>query len=123
MNVPGVTSAMALNVVAAFVAFLTLIASAHAQAPPQQKPVTAQQMADYRAKLAVYQAIHGQFEADASLYWATIAERRKSRNAKRRNGEDIVATDYVLTQPPVYSGPPLPIDPSGATPPPVPRAP
>lgn len=104
----------------AFVAFLALSAAAHAQGA---KPVTAQQMADYRARLAVYQAVHGQFEADASAYWATVAERRKTRNAKRRNGEVIVATDYVLTQPPVYSGPPLPIDPSGATPPPPPRAP
>ncbi len=116
-------NAMAHNLAAAFVALLALTASAQAQGAAQPRPVTAQQMADYRAKLAVYQAIHGQFEADASLYWATIAERRKSRNAKRRNGEQIRAADYVLTQPPVYSGPPRPIDPSGATPPPVPRAP
>jgi hypothetical protein len=105
------------------IALLTLTFAAHAQGVPQPKPVTAQQMADYRAKLAVYQAVHGQFDAEASAYWATIAERRKTRNAKRRNGETILATDYVLTQPPVYSGPPRPIDPSGATPPPTPRAP
>src|SRR5262249_39255420 len=34
------------------------------------------------------------------------------RLAKRRNDHEIVLGDYVLTQPPVYSGPPKPIDPS-----------
>ncbi len=60
-----------------FVALVALTSAAHAQGAPQPKPATAQQMADYRAKLAVYQAVHGQFEAEASAYWATIAERRK----------------------------------------------
>ncbi len=46
------------------------------------------------------------------------------RNAKRRNGEAIVAEDYVLIQPPVYSGPPRPIPPTPEEPvPPRPALP
>lgn len=85
---------------------------------------TPQQMADYRKKLLEYTAIRRAFDDEAEAYWSSIGEKRKARNAKRRSGETIVATDYVLTQPPVYSGPPMPIDPSGAPPPPPPyRAP
>ncbi len=38
--------------------------------------------------------------------------KRKSRIAKRRSGETIALTDYVLDHPPVYAGPPCPPDPS-----------
>ena len=37
-----------------------------------------------------------------------IAEKRRARFAKRRNNEPIGLDDYVLTQPPVYTGPPRP---------------
>jgi hypothetical protein len=33
---------------------------------------------------------------------------RMLRNAKRARGEPISLSDYVLTQPPVYTGPPKP---------------
>ncbi|RTL52228.1 MAG: hypothetical protein EKK40_08345 [Bradyrhizobiaceae bacterium] len=102
---------------------LALTGTARAQGLPQARPVTAQQMAEYRAKLAVYKAAREQFDSQASSYWASISEKRKARIAKRRAGETIMATDYVLTQPPVYSGPPAPVDPSGVKPPPTPRAP
>ncbi|MBX9710616.1 MAG: hypothetical protein K2X60_06240, partial [Xanthobacteraceae bacterium] len=97
--------------------------STSAFAQGASKPATSQQMADYRAKLAAYQAARTQFDLEASAYWTSIGDKRKSRNAKRRDGEAVAASDYVLTQPPVYSGPPRPIDPSGATPPQPPRAP
>lgn len=35
-------------------------------------------------------------------YWDEISEKRKQRNEKRRNGQKITLTDYVLIQPPVY---------------------
>jgi len=82
---------------------------------------TAQQMADYRRKLADYTAVREQFDAEASAYWSAISDKRRARNAKRRNGETIVAEDYVLTQPPVYSGPPKPVDPSAEEKPRPPR--
>ncbi len=45
-------------------------------------------------------------------YWNSIAEKRRSRIAKRARGEPILIEDYVLEQPPVYTGPPRPRDPS-----------
>ncbi len=48
------------------------------------------------------------FEQEAEAYWQSIADQRRVRNAKRRSGTAIVLDDYVLTQPPVYTGPPRP---------------
>ena len=48
------------------------------------------------------------FHNETEVYWQSIAEKRGVRIAKRRNGEQIVLGDYVLEQPPVYSGPPRP---------------
>jgi hypothetical protein len=84
---------------------------------------TPQQIAEYRRKLTEYTAVRQQFDDSASTYWSTISDKRRARNAKRRNGETIVAEDYVLTQPPVYSGPPKPVDPSAPEKPPTPRKP
>lgn len=78
---------------------------------------------EYRRKLADYTAVRQQFDDEASAYWDAISDKRRSRNAKRRNNEAIVAEDYVLTQPPVYSGPPKPVDPSPPDTPPTPRKP
>lgn len=84
---------------------------------------TPQQIAEYRRKLTEYTAVRQQFDDSASTYWSTISDKRRARNAKRRNGETIVAEDYVLTQPPVYSGPPKPVDPSAPEKPTTPRKP
>jgi hypothetical protein len=73
---------------------------------------TPQQMAEYRQKLAAYTAVRQPFDEAASSYWTAISDKRRARNAKRRSNETIVAEDYVLTQPPVYAGPPKPVDPS-----------
>jgi hypothetical protein len=68
--------------------------------------------ADYARRLAQYTAARQVFEETAVAYWNAIADKRRARNLKRRNNELIGLDDYVLTQPPVYSGPPAPIDPS-----------
>ena len=78
-------------------------------------------MNDYRRKLDAYTLARQKFEAEANAYWTAIADKRRARNAKRRDKQEIVLDDYVLTQPPVYSGPAKPVDPSGATDP-APRA-
>src|ERR1019366_10173259 len=52
------------------------------------------------------------YEDAAQHYWGSVSGKRQLRNAKRRNGETIVADHYVLAQPPVYPGPPKPIDPA-----------
>ena len=83
------------------------VADAMAQASPQE-------MAEYRRKLKEYEEARAPIDA----YWNSIAEKRRGRNAKRRAGQPITLDDYVLMQPPVYTGPPRPVDPSA---PEVPR--
>jgi hypothetical protein len=83
------------------------VSEAMAQASPQE-------MAEYRRKLKEYEDARAPVDA----YWNSIAEKRRGRNAKRRAGQQITLDDYVLTQPPVYSGPRKPVDPSAPERPP-----
>jgi hypothetical protein len=77
---------------------------------------------DYKLKLQAYLEAHGQYERDADVYWTLVAGKRRTRVAKRNANQEILLDDYVLTQPPKYSGPPKPVDPSGAPEePPVPK--
>jgi hypothetical protein len=80
-------------------------ASAMAQAASPQA------IAEYRRLLQEYQTVHGAFEQEAGAYWSAIADKRRTRNAKRREHQPIALDDYVLTQPPVYTGPKRPINP------------
>ncbi len=59
-----------------------------------------------------YLAARAAFKAEVEGYWTAIAEKRRGRNAKRRERQQITLDDYVLTQPPVYQGPPRPPGPS-----------
>ncbi len=79
--------------------------------PALAQMVPPEAIADYQRRLAEYQAVHDAYEADASAYWSAIAEKRRGRNAKRREHQPVTLDDYVLTQPPVYSGPRRPINP------------
>src|SRR5712664_3159379 len=80
-----------------------------------------QAIAEYRRKLREYQEARAAFEQEASAYWNSIAEKRRGRNAKRRDRQAIALDDYVLTQPPVYAGPKRPVDPSPSEPDETPR--
>src|ERR1700719_4258439 len=77
-------------------------------------------MAKYRQDLAAYLQAREAYQAVAKTYWSSIAEKRRSRNAKRAYGAALSIDDYVLDQPPVYSGPPKPRDPSKPPEPPQP---
>ncbi|MGY3695329.1 hypothetical protein ACVIGA_005409 [Bradyrhizobium sp. USDA 3240] len=81
------------------------VANAMAQASPQA-------IMEYRRKLQEYQAARDAFEQDASAYWSAIADKRRGRNAKRRDRVQITLDDYVLQQPPVYEGPKRPVNPA-----------
>jgi hypothetical protein len=70
-----------------------------------------QAIAEYRRRLKEYQEVHGAFEQEAGAYWGSITEKRRGRNSKRREHQAIGLDDYVLTQPPVYSGPKRPVNP------------
>jgi hypothetical protein len=90
-------------------------ASAMAQAASPQA------IAEYRRKLREYQEARAAFEAEASAYWNSISEKRRGRNAKRRVHQAMALDDYVLTQPPLYSGPGKPVDPTPPEKPETPR--
>ena len=91
--------------------------AAAAPAWPQTEPRAAA-LAEYHEKLAIYERIHGAFERESDAYWDAVAAKRRVRIAKRRNHEDITLDDYVLTQPPIYTGPPAPVSPLPPPPPP-----
>jgi hypothetical protein len=71
-----------------------------------------QAIAEYRRKLKEYLEARAAFEQEAGAYWNSIADKRRGRNAKRRERQTIALDDYVLTQPPVYAGPRRPVNPS-----------
>jgi hypothetical protein len=83
-----------------------------------KKPVAAKSstfsaaQADYRRKLEEYTRAREAYENEANAYWNSIAEKKRVRIGKRSHHEEVVVSDYVLTQPPVYSGPSKPVDPS-----------
>ncbi|MGA9950755.1 MAG: hypothetical protein WBQ24_21100 [Xanthobacteraceae bacterium] len=68
-------------------------------------------MEQYRRALDAYNAAHDKYVAVSNAYWASITEKRKLRNGKRAAGEAVALDDYVLDQPPVYTGPPKPRNP------------
>lgn len=70
-----------------------------------------QAIAEYRRRLQEYLEARAAFEAEAGAYWSLISEKRRGRNAKRREHQQITLDDYVLTQPPVYTGPKRPVNP------------
>jgi hypothetical protein len=87
----------------------TALPAATAEAMAQA--ASPQAIAEYRRKLKEYLAARAAFEEEAGAYWNSITEKRRGRNAKRREHQAIALDDYVLTQPPVYSGPKRPVNP------------
>jgi hypothetical protein len=83
---------------------MILRAQSAAQAP-------ADAAAQYRQSLDEYDRARQVYTAVSSAYWASISEKRKARNGKRARGEPLALDDYVLDQPPVYTGPPKPRNP------------
>jgi hypothetical protein len=76
-----------------------------------QQPKLAAAVAQYRRALEEYNRAWQSYTAVSSAYWNQISEKRQLRNAKRARGETLSISDYVLTQPPVYTGPPRPQNP------------
>src|SRR5215469_13770370 len=76
-----------------------------------QQPDLAAAMAHYRLALEEYNKAWQSHSAASSAYWSQISEKRQLRNAKRARGEPLAISDYVLAQPPVYTGPPKPPNP------------
>ena len=104
---------------------LALLLSAPVEAADSVAPPVADAMAqaaspyaiaEYRRRLAEYQEARAAFEQEAGAYWNAIVEKRRGRNAKRREHLPIALDDYVLTQPPGYSGPRRPVNPEPEAP-------
>ncbi len=91
---------------------VALASTAVAQTETPKANVTPAQMAEYLVKLAEYDAARAAYQVRANPYWAEVKAKRAARFAKRRAHHEITLDDYVLTQPPEYTGPKKPIDPS-----------
>jgi len=72
--------------------------------------------ANYQRKLSQYVLERRKYDDLSKTYWDSITVKRRIRSQKRITNQAILLEDYVLTQPPVYSGPEKPIDPSASTP-------
>ena len=86
-------------------------AATQSAADAMAQAASPQAIAEYRRKLKEYQQARGAFDEEAGAYWTSISEKRKGRNAKRRERQAITSDDYVLTQPPAYTGPTRPVNP------------
>ena len=74
----------------------------------KDKPAARGAAVHHRGAIEAYIRARRAYEDEASAYWQSVVDKRRGRNAKRRNNETIALDDYVLTQPPVYIGPPRP---------------
>jgi hypothetical protein len=104
--------ALALLLVAPRAVAMDGVALPPATADAMAQAASPQAIAEYRRKLKEYQEARAAFDQQASAYWSSISDKRRGRNAKRRERQAIALDDYVLTQPPVYDGPKRPVDPS-----------
>ncbi len=80
---------------------------------PARRPAVSEPKAvtDYRTKLAAYRAARAPYERKAAAYWNRVEMKRAIRRRKRAKGQSVALTDYVLKQPPVYTGPRWPAPP------------
>src|SRR5665213_2123672 len=83
-----------------------------ATADAMAQAVSPQAIAEYRRLLGQYLEAREAFEQEAGAYWTAISEKRRGRNARRRDRQPIALDDYVLSQPPVYAGPRRPVNPA-----------
>jgi hypothetical protein len=93
-------------------------AVAQQSADPQniQDQANAADVAAYEAQLKQFDAARKIFEKMATEYWKAVADKRRARTVKRSEKPTPTLEDYVLTQPPVYTGPPRPTPPPSLRP-------
>jgi hypothetical protein len=115
IRIPGYL-ALALLLIAPQAAAMDATALPPATAGAMAQAASPQAIAEYRRKLREYQEARAAFEQEAGAYWGSIAEKRRGRNAKRRERQAIGLDDYVLAQPPVYAGPKRPVNPEPSLP-------
>lgn len=79
---------------------------------------SANTLTEFQLKQQEYTTARQNYEQQATAYWTLVADKKRSRSIKRSTNQVVQPDDYVLAQPPVYFGPPRPVDPSA-----VPSAP
>lgn len=70
-----------------------------------------QKIIQYREKLAEYTKARTAYEELAGPYWSSVSEKRTRRLKNLRARDEFALDDYVIEQPPLYTGPPKPQDP------------
>ncbi len=104
----------AIGAIALACAFLAPPSGALGPAPARAETTDrdlAAKIAVYRQKLAAYKKARGAFDRRAAPYWHRITEKRAERRRKFANNRPLTLNDYVLEQPPLYTGPPEPENP------------
>jgi len=85
-----------------------LAAVPHAWSEPTEPPAKPAEKAAAKASVDAYLRAKAAHEKQLDAYWDDIAAKRRIRIAKRRDKQQVLLEDYVLTQPPEYSGPSRP---------------
>ena len=105
--------------------FMLLVGLASGDAAAREKPPVAPPLpakpfesaeakraaGEYHVKYIAYRQQRGSYEKTAASYWEQVERLRAERRKKRADGKPIALSDYVLDQPPVYTGPPAPTPP------------
>jgi hypothetical protein len=81
---------------------------------PAESSALAAAMVQYRRALEAYNRAQHEYAAALGAYWTKIAEKRRLRATKRAANEQIAIEDYVLDQPPIYTGSAKPPSPPGS---------
>lgn len=82
-----------------------------------ETPEQRQAVKDYVAQTEAYRQAYANYRRETAKYWDRISSDRTARRRKRARGETITLADYVLDQPPEYTGPAAPQLPSFLPPP------
>jgi len=77
-----------------------------------ETPEARQAVKQYVARTEAYRLAYAKYRGESAEYWDRISSVRTARRRKRARGEKITLSDYVLDQPPDYTGPPAPKLPS-----------
>lgn len=111
MHHPPIRSLLLITALGLSLAGSSLRAAPAASMDAMAQAVSPEAVAAYQQRLAEYKEARAAFDAAAGAYWKDIADKRRGRNAKRRDHVRIELDDYVLEQPPVYTGPKRPVSP------------
>ena len=95
------------RLLAIVVSMLVLSAAAGAQSATSNPQLIARLNDDQRQSYQSWQDARAIFERQQDAYWSAIGARRAERRRKIGSGVRVSPDDFVMAQPPKYTGPPL----------------